>query len=122
MQIGKLLSSIGVVLLFSCAKTENVVMDMSTFEKVYIELEILQGDFSYSSSRYATDEEFKHAFDSMRAELFKFYNTDSVQLNKAIQYYSQRPELMDTILAHLQLELESLQTKVNKNLENPLSN
>lgn len=92
----------------SCGRSRSDVLSESEFAKVYVESLMCEDYYVLKKPTFENDEQLRKAYDSTKAEIFKFYKTDSVVFQRSVDYYAQDEDAMARILEDASERMDSI--------------
>lgn len=96
------------MLSYSCKSSDGDVLSESQFAKIYVESLMLEDYYVLKKPDFENDDSLRRSYDSTKAEVFKFYKTDTVTFQRSLEYYAQDEDAMARILEDASARMDSI--------------
>ena len=101
-------------LLFSCSEQQNTdehIIPKDQFENILKEIHLAESEFQLN--RINNTERYKNKLSSDYKEIFSKYNVSKTDFENTLQYYSERPDLLENIYEKILFNLKEKRTQLN---------
>lgn len=103
-----------VLILFSCSEKQNIdenIISKEQFTNILKEIHLAESEFQLN--RINNTERYENKLASDYQEIFSEYNVSKIDFENTLQYYSERPELLENMYEEILFNLKEKRTQLN---------
>ena len=101
-------------ILFSCSEQQNIdknIISKEQFTNILEKIHLAESEFQLD--KINNTERYENKLSSDYYQIFSEYNVSKTDLENTLQYYSERPELLENIYEDILLNLKEKRTQLN---------
>ena len=102
------------LILFSCSEKQNIdknIIPKEQFTNILEKIHLAESEFQLN--RINNTERYKNKLASDYQEIFSEYNVSKTDFENTLQYYSERPELLENIYEEILFNFKEKRTQLN---------
>ena len=102
------------LILFSCSEKQNTdenIISKEKFTNILEKIHLVESEFQLN--KINNTERYKNKLSSDYQEIFSEYNVSKTDFENTLQYYSERPELLENMYEEILSNLKEKRTQLN---------
>ena len=102
------------LILFSCSEKQNIdenIISKEQFTNILEKIHLAESEFQLN--RINNTERYENKLSSDYHQIFSEYKVSKTDFENTLQYYSERPELLENIYEDILLNLKEKRTQLN---------